>query len=266
MSSSFPPYSVSNLEALFCYCGLPSNPVLVYRNGTTPWEEPTGPEAYRVLDVKSVFSHKVLTVWGDLGPKIVPFKTSPPPSLPTIATPAPQANQQPSRRNLPSSRRRRILPSTVVAPSTTGAGQITPKPVVTNQDVPLPISSSISLLLTLGIDDRPWSYSYDDQGIPHINLHLFWDDNFRDRSPLKSYNIPRRQGTRVCSAGPGTTVTEADTLLCALQSELDALTDLLATQGPQERTNVLIHLASPSARIGHSTLGRTRTNKPPLTT
>ncbi|KAI0001528.1 hypothetical protein BJV74DRAFT_944493 [Russula compacta] len=56
---------------MFYYCGLPSNPDLVYRHGTTPWEEPTGPEAYRVLkELKPVFSHKVLTIWGDLGPKV----------------------------------------------------------------------------------------------------------------------------------------------------------------------------------------------------
>jgi len=66
-----PLYSVSKQEATFYYSGLTSNPLLVYRTGTTPWKPPTGPEAYRVLkEVKPVFSHKIATVWGDLGPKV----------------------------------------------------------------------------------------------------------------------------------------------------------------------------------------------------
>ncbi|KAF8549223.1 hypothetical protein OG21DRAFT_1556983 [Imleria badia] len=61
----------SKPEAIFYYSGLPSGPHLVYRTGTTPWEEPTGPEAYRVLkEVKPVFSHKIVTVWDDLGPRV----------------------------------------------------------------------------------------------------------------------------------------------------------------------------------------------------
>ncbi|KAL4066316.1 hypothetical protein V8B97DRAFT_1980589 [Scleroderma yunnanense] len=65
------PYSVSKLEATFYYAGLPSNPVLVYRTGTTPWKWPTGPEAYHKLkEVKPVFSHEIVTVWSDLGPKV----------------------------------------------------------------------------------------------------------------------------------------------------------------------------------------------------
>ncbi|KAI6097141.1 hypothetical protein EV401DRAFT_2247385 [Pisolithus croceorrhizus] len=65
------PYSVSKAEAKFYYAGLPSNPVLVYRTSTTPWKRPTGPEAYRELkEVKPVFSHKIVTVWADLGPKV----------------------------------------------------------------------------------------------------------------------------------------------------------------------------------------------------
>ena len=71
MSLSLPPYTVSKLEARFYYAGLPSNPLLVYRTGTTPWKRPTGPEAYRELkEVKPVFSHGIVAVWGDLGPKI----------------------------------------------------------------------------------------------------------------------------------------------------------------------------------------------------
>lgn len=70
-SSSLPTYSVSKLEAKFYYAGLPSNPVLVYRTGTTLWTPPTGPEAYRELkEVKPVFGHEIVTVWGELGPKV----------------------------------------------------------------------------------------------------------------------------------------------------------------------------------------------------
>ncbi|CCM05671.1 uncharacterized protein FIBRA_07901 [Fibroporia radiculosa] len=71
ITSSPPPYSVSESEAKFYYAGLPSNPLLVYRTGHTPWEKPTGPEAYLVLkEVKPVFSHEIVTVWDDLGPKV----------------------------------------------------------------------------------------------------------------------------------------------------------------------------------------------------
>jgi hypothetical protein len=62
-SSASPPYSVSKPEAMWYYSGLPSNPLLVYRTGTTPWKQPTGPEAYRVLkEVKPVFGHEIVTV------------------------------------------------------------------------------------------------------------------------------------------------------------------------------------------------------------
>ena len=36
-------------EATFYYSGLSSSPRLVYRTGSVPWTEPTGPEAYRDL-------------------------------------------------------------------------------------------------------------------------------------------------------------------------------------------------------------------------
>lgn len=70
-SPTSPPYLVSKLEAQFYYAGLPSNPLLIYRTGTTPWKRPTGLEAYRELkEIKPVFSHGIVAVWGDLGPKI----------------------------------------------------------------------------------------------------------------------------------------------------------------------------------------------------
>ena len=70
-TSSSPQYSVSKDEAMFYFSGLPSNPRLVYRTGTTPWTKPTGFEAYRELkELRPVFGHKLNTVWKDLGPKV----------------------------------------------------------------------------------------------------------------------------------------------------------------------------------------------------
>ncbi|KAF8327470.1 uncharacterized protein EI90DRAFT_3224556 [Cantharellus anzutake] len=70
-SSSSPPPSVSKLEARFYYAGLLSSPILVYRTSTTPWKRPTGPEAYRELkELKPVFNHGIVNVWGVLGPKV----------------------------------------------------------------------------------------------------------------------------------------------------------------------------------------------------
>ena len=65
------PYSVSELQAVSYYAGLPSSPLLVYRTGSTPWKRPTGQFAYPVRkELRPVFSHKIATVWGDLGPKV----------------------------------------------------------------------------------------------------------------------------------------------------------------------------------------------------
>lgn len=71
-SSSTPVHSLSEQEAKAYYAGLCSSPRLVYRTSTTPWMEPTGPEAYRQLkELRSVFGHKLNTVWKDVGPNIL---------------------------------------------------------------------------------------------------------------------------------------------------------------------------------------------------
>jgi len=64
--------SPSPLEAKFYYAGLPSAPVLVARTGTTPWEAPKGPEAYRKLkELRAVGIHILNDVWEDkLAPKV----------------------------------------------------------------------------------------------------------------------------------------------------------------------------------------------------
>jgi hypothetical protein len=62
-SSLTPP---SEMEAKFYYAGLPSGPVLVARTGTTPWEAPTGPEAYRkIRELRAVGDHALTKVWED---------------------------------------------------------------------------------------------------------------------------------------------------------------------------------------------------------
>jgi len=54
------------MEAKFYYSGLPSAPVLVARTGSTPWEAPTGPEAYRKLkELRVVGNHAINEVWED---------------------------------------------------------------------------------------------------------------------------------------------------------------------------------------------------------
>jgi len=54
------------MEARCYYYGLPSRPVLVARSGTTPWEPPTGPEAYlRPKELRTVFNHQLNQVWED---------------------------------------------------------------------------------------------------------------------------------------------------------------------------------------------------------
>ena len=67
------PYSVSEMEAVMYYAGLPSSPLLVYRTGAErrPWSRPTGRWACIVpKELRPVFSHKIVTIWGDLGPKV----------------------------------------------------------------------------------------------------------------------------------------------------------------------------------------------------
>jgi hypothetical protein len=61
------------MEARSYYYGLPSRPVLVARTGTTPWQPPTGPEAYlRPKELRTVFNHRLNQVWGgDLAHKVM---------------------------------------------------------------------------------------------------------------------------------------------------------------------------------------------------
>jgi hypothetical protein len=63
---------LSEMEAKHYYGGLPSAPVLVARTSTTPWEEPTGPEAYRtVKELRPVGNHTLKEVWeGNLALKL----------------------------------------------------------------------------------------------------------------------------------------------------------------------------------------------------
>ena len=65
------PHTVSLAEATLYYSGLYGSPRLVYRTGLTPWEMPTGPEAYCVSkELRPVFGHKLNDVWKDMGPKV----------------------------------------------------------------------------------------------------------------------------------------------------------------------------------------------------
>ncbi|KAH9047194.1 hypothetical protein EDB84DRAFT_524333 [Lactarius hengduanensis] len=60
-----PPPPPSKLEAYTYYAGLPSRPRLIARTGT-PWEEPTGPEAYsRLRELRVVGEHEISDVWED---------------------------------------------------------------------------------------------------------------------------------------------------------------------------------------------------------
>ena len=60
------PSPISSTEAKYYYAGLPSAPALVARTGTTPWEVPTGPEAYRKLkELRVVGNHAINEVWED---------------------------------------------------------------------------------------------------------------------------------------------------------------------------------------------------------
>lgn len=57
---------------MFYYSGLYSSPRLVYRTSTTPWEMPTGLEAYRRLkELRPVFHHKINDAWEKLGPNVL---------------------------------------------------------------------------------------------------------------------------------------------------------------------------------------------------
>ncbi|KAG8703591.1 hypothetical protein FRC08_002747 [Ceratobasidium sp. 394] len=59
------PSPPSEKEAMFYYAGLPSGPPLVARTGIE-WEEPTGPEAYRVIrELRAVGNHALKKVWED---------------------------------------------------------------------------------------------------------------------------------------------------------------------------------------------------------
>jgi len=66
---------VSDKESYWYYAGLPSSPRLVARSSTptTPWKEPTGPEAYPVRkELKGVGNHALNDVWEDkLAPLIL---------------------------------------------------------------------------------------------------------------------------------------------------------------------------------------------------
>jgi len=69
VQSAYPTQSpVSEKESRFYYSGLPSHPRLVARSTTptTPWEEPTGPEAYPVRkELKGVGNHALNDIWED---------------------------------------------------------------------------------------------------------------------------------------------------------------------------------------------------------
>ncbi|KAH9946677.1 hypothetical protein B0H21DRAFT_822592 [Amylocystis lapponica] len=70
-SSASPPSFLPEREAMY-YAGLLSSPRLLARTGTTPWEEPKGPEAYpKLKQLGAVFNHKLSTVWEDVLPKIL---------------------------------------------------------------------------------------------------------------------------------------------------------------------------------------------------
>ncbi|KAN0136147.1 hypothetical protein V8E53_006007, partial [Lactarius tabidus] len=70
--SSTLPTPVSDLEAKYYYTGLPSAPILVARTSTTPWEMPTGPEAYRKgKELRTVFNPTLSeAMQGDMSSKL----------------------------------------------------------------------------------------------------------------------------------------------------------------------------------------------------
>lgn len=67
------PSPLSEMEAKHYYYGLPSAPVLVARSSTTPWEAPTGPEAYhKPKELRPVYNHSISEAWGgDLPRKVI---------------------------------------------------------------------------------------------------------------------------------------------------------------------------------------------------
>lgn len=67
------PPPVSDEEARLYYAGLPSRPLLVARTGTTPFELPTGPEAYpKLKELRIAGNHKIKEIWEDnLGLKVI---------------------------------------------------------------------------------------------------------------------------------------------------------------------------------------------------
>ena len=61
MHSPTHPSPLSEMEATFYYAGLPSGPPLVARTSNTPWEMPSGPEAYRkAKELGGADSHSAL--------------------------------------------------------------------------------------------------------------------------------------------------------------------------------------------------------------
>lgn len=60
------PFPPSEMEANFYYAGLPSAPALVARTSTTPWEAPTGLEAYQnIKELRAVGNHALKEAWED---------------------------------------------------------------------------------------------------------------------------------------------------------------------------------------------------------
>ena len=57
------PSPPSKMEAKFYYAGLPSAPILVARTSTTPWEVPSGPQAYwKLKELHLANSHPIKEV------------------------------------------------------------------------------------------------------------------------------------------------------------------------------------------------------------
>ncbi|EED81207.1 predicted protein [Postia placenta Mad-698-R] len=60
------PFPPSEMEANVYYAGLPSAPALVACTSTTPWEAPTGLEAYRnIKELRAVGNHALKEAWED---------------------------------------------------------------------------------------------------------------------------------------------------------------------------------------------------------